>query len=103
MATSGNTTWREYGQCEVSDWSDIVAISSYSTHTVGIQSDGTLVTAGTNRDGGCNVSNWKDIVAVAAGDYFTIGLKKDGTIVAAGNNEYGQCNAREWTGIKLPN
>ena len=34
------------GQCEVSDWRDIVAISAGYGHTVGLKADGTVVAVG---------------------------------------------------------
>ncbi|MGN1202932.1 MAG: hypothetical protein ACI4RF_06520, partial [Eubacterium sp.] len=64
-------------QCEVSGWSDIVAVSAGDYHTVGLKSDGTVVATGSNSDGQRNVSGWRDIVAVSAGDYHTVGLKSD--------------------------
>jgi len=73
-----------YGQCNVSDWKDIVAIDVDTSHTVGLKADGTVVAVGDNDDGECNVSDWKDIVAISAGGRYTIGLKADGTVVAVG-------------------
>jgi hypothetical protein len=40
------TGYNPYGQCEVSGWSDIVAVSAGSYHTVGLKSDGTVVAVG---------------------------------------------------------
>ena len=89
----------DYGQCDVSGWTDIVAISAGGWHTVGLKGDGTVVAAGYNEDGRSDVSSWKDIIAVSAGDCHTVGLKADGTVVAVGYNEYGQCNVSRWTDI----
>ena len=89
------------GQCDVSDWTDIVAISAGSKHTVGLKADGTVVAVG-NSSGQCNVSDWTDIVAVSAGEHHTVGLKANGTVVAAGypvHNQYGQCDVSDWTDI----
>ena len=72
------------GQCEVSDWQDIVAVSVGFSHTVGLKSDGTVVAVGRADYGKCKVSDWRDIVAVSAGGSHTIGLKSDGTVVMAG-------------------
>ena len=87
------------GQCDVSDWTDIVAVSAGGFHTVGLKSDGTVVAVGSNYDGRCDVSRWKDIVAVSAGDDHTVGLKSDGTVVAVGEDKYGRCDVRDWTDI----
>lgn len=51
----------EYGQCDVSAWKDIVAISANGFHTVGLKADGTVVAVGMNSDGECGVGEWKDI------------------------------------------
>lgn len=93
------------GQCNVSGWTDIIAIAAGVSHTVGLKSDGTVVAVGNNRDGRCNVSDWRDIVAISAGAQHTIGLKADGTMVATGYNGDGdgQCNVSGWSDIMLPN
>ena len=86
----------EYEQCNVSGWSNIVAVACGYIHTVGLKSDGTVVAVGYNLDGRCNVSGWSNIVAVACGVRHTVGLKADGTVVAVGYNDYGQCNVQSW-------
>ena len=91
--------YNEYGQCDVSGWADIVAISAGSSHTVGLKADGTVVAVGYNNSGQCDVSGWTDIVAIRAGDSHTVGLKADGTVVAVGYNKYGQCDVSGWTDI----
>ena len=87
------------GQCDVSGWTDIVAISAGSHHTVGLKADGTVVAVGNNEYGECDVSGWTDIVAIAASDYHTVGLKADGTVVATSDNYSGQCDVSGWTDI----
>ena len=47
------------GQCDVSGWADIVAVSTGNSHTVGLISDGTVVAVGDNDYGKCDVSDWK--------------------------------------------
>ena len=53
--------WNIAGECNVSSWTNIVAIRAGETHTVGVKADGTLVATGQNNDGQCNVSSWTDI------------------------------------------
>ena len=89
----------EDGQCNVSDWTDVVAIACNYRHTVGLKSDGTVVAAGNNNYGQCNVSDWTDVVAIACSGGHTVGLKSDGTVVAAGDNEDGQCDVSDWTDV----
>ena len=89
------------GECDVSDWSDIVAVAAGNVHTVGLRSDGTVVAEGSNKYGQCRVriSGWSDIVSIAAGMFHTVGLRSDGTVVAIGNNEQGQCDVSGWFDI----
>ena len=91
--------WNQNGQCDVSGWTDIVAVAAGNSHTVGLKTDGTVVAVGWNSDGRCDVSGWTDIVAVAAGNAHTVGLKADGTVVAVGDNWDGRCNVSGWTDI----
>ena len=87
------------GQCNVSDWTDIVAIYAGDCHTVGLKSDGTVVAVGSNSNGQCDVSDWTDIVAISAGYYHTVGLKSDDTVVAVGDDYDGRCDVSDWTDI----
>ncbi len=87
------------GQCNVSDWADIVAVSAGYWHTVGVKTSGAVVAAGINTAGQCEVSEWSGIIDVAAGGNHTVGLKADGTVVAAGTNGNWQCNVSDWTEI----
>ena len=88
------------GQCDVDDWSNIVAVSTGVSHTVGLKSNGTVVATGANDNGQCDVDSWTDFVAVAAGSFHTVGLRIDGTVVATGTDRQGQCsNVDTWTDI----
>ena len=96
--------YNDDGQCDVSDWTNIVAVSAGGSHTVGLKSDGTVVATkytGYKSDyyGQCDVSDWTDIVAVSAGYLHTVGLKSDGTVVAVGYNGAGQCDVSDWMDI----
>lgn len=98
----------DVGQSEVSGWTDIIAISVGTQHTVGLRKDGTVVAVGSNTNGQCDVEGWTDIIAISAGYYHTVGLRKDGTVVST---EYindpnypddvytGQCSVTEWKDI----
>ena len=89
----------EYGQLNVSDWEDIVAVAAGASHTVGLRADGSVVAVGLDKDRRLDVEDWRDIVAIAAGTYHTVGLRADGTVVAVGSNSFGQCNVADWTDI----
>ena len=102
VATKITDKFYESGQCDVSGWTDIVAISAGYGHTVGLKADGTVVATKCTGDyysGECNVSKWTDIVAISTGFLHTVGLKANGTVVAVGRNDVGQCNVNDWTDI----
>ena len=93
------TGYNGNGQCNVSGWTDIVAVSAGDRHTVGLRSDGTVVATGMNVDSRCNTETWRDIVAVASGACHTVGVQADGTVLAVGDNRHGQCDTSAWTDI----
>ncbi len=93
------TGYNDYKQCDVENWTDIIAVSAGYHHTAGLKSDGTVVAVGTLLGGRCDVDNWTDIVAISAGDFHTVGLKCDGTVVAVGENDESQCDVDNWTDI----
>lgn len=76
-------------------------IAAGSRHTVGLQSDGTVVAVGDNTYGQTDVSSWSGVIQVAAGARHTVGLKSDGTVFATGDNSRGQLNVSDWTDIKM--
>jgi alpha-tubulin suppressor-like RCC1 family protein len=72
-------------------------VAAACLHTVGLETDGTVVAVGWNNYGQCNVGGWTGIVQVAARGALTVGLKSDGTVVAVGENDNGQDNVFGWT------
>lgn len=88
-----------YSNCDVSDWTDIVALVCGSHHTVGLRSDGTVLAVGWNHQGQCDVSDWRDVVSIACGPFYTLGLRHDGTVLAVGNNDKGQCDVGDWRDV----
>lgn len=93
VVAAGNN---EYGQCNVSDWENIIAIDVGRDFTVGLRDDGTVAIAGKLTALGLEDRHsiktvdaaslgWRDIVAICAGSSDNlIGLKSDGTAVAVG-------------------
>jgi len=71
--------------------------------TVGLKTDGTVVTVGAYEHGygQLDVSSWRDIVAISAGRSHIVGLKADGTVVAVGEDELGcgQLDVSGWRDI----
>lgn len=72
--------------------------------TVGLRSDGTVLTAGALGEMGDLdvVGTWTDIVAISVSDAIALGLKADGTLVAAGYTQYIQDLLDQWDNIRLP-
>lgn len=95
--TVGAIGSNQKGQCNVSGWTDIIAIAAGDGVTVGLCRDGNVVAAGENRH--CfGYSAWADITAIAACQH-TLGLKANGTVRAAGSNNAGQCHTDHWRNI----
>ena len=89
----------EDGECDVSDWRDIIAVRTGNGCIFGLKANGTVIAVGNNLDEQCEVSNWTNIVAVSAGQWHTVGLRADGTVVAVGSTIDGQCSVSGWRDI----
>ena len=110
-----------YGECNVSSWTDLVALETGSCTdildtngdgviqndelydfgwTVGLKSDGTVVATGDNRVGQCNVSAWENVKQIAVGVGFTVGLKNDGTVLFTGSNFNNALDVSGWRNIE---
>ena len=76
------------GECDVSDWTDIVAVSAGTNYTMGLKADGTVVATGKSGIRQINVDGWKDIVAIDAGQVIAYGLRSDGTVLTTGNDDF---------------
>ena len=85
----------DYGQCNTSNWSNIIAVSAGNDHTVGLKSDGTVVAVGYNVLDLRDITSWTDIVAISAA-FCTAGLRSDGTVVTSGDDFLNTAN---WTDI----
>ncbi len=83
--------WTQITVCET--------VSAGSSLTIGLKTNGTAVTAGSNSSGQCDVDGWSDIVTVSAGFAYAVGLKSDGTVVTAGKDSAGECDVSNWSDI----
>ncbi len=92
IATGSNLS----GQCNVSEWTDIVSVAAGAYHTVGLRADGTVLATGMNTYGQCNVSTWSNVVAIFAGAYNTVALTQDGEVL---NTGYQTWNTLSWRDI----
>ena len=96
----------KYAQLAQNRLQNLLAAGTF--HTVGIKSDGTLLSAGNTDDcGQYNVKGWKNIISVITDNGYTAGLKNDGTVCFAGNNSFkyyskdtGLENIKAWANIK---
>lgn len=89
----------DYGQCNVSEWRDIVAVAAGRLHTVGLKADGTVVAVGFNELKQCNVSNWTNVHNIAAGYWQTAGIIINGNqvlTVAVGEGGKRQLGVDHW-------
>ena len=92
-----------------SDWKNIVAIAVGNFHTVGLRSDGTVVSTkpvAAYDYGQWKVSDWRNVVAITAYELHTVGLRADGTVVSTQVTEKrwdgGQWKVSDWKDILVP-
>lgn len=89
------------GQCNVSDWKDIISIAASGYLTVGLKKDGTVIYAGATY-GNVDLSQssvWKDIISVYASNNCIFAIKNNGKPFSVGVNNHGQCDTLPWNQI----
>lgn len=89
------------GATNVSDWTDIASVST-SGSTIGITTNGTILTTNADLAGEWDVSGWTDIIAADTAYWgaHIVGLRSDGTVVATGlDNQYNKIQVSDWTDI----
>jgi hypothetical protein len=81
-------------------------IAAGAFHTVGLNKEGYVISAGSNSHGQGMLDTWTEIQAIAAGSYHTLGLKTDGTVLMAGStvgpsgvNDSDKCSVDTWADI----
>lgn len=87
------------GQCDVSAWSDVLAVDCGAYHTAALLKNGTVVACGRNTEGQCDTDGWTDVVAIVCTDYNTVGLRSDGTVVSVGFQAFSELSG--WQNITL--
>ncbi len=87
------------GQCEVSDWRDLLGVSAGWNHTLGFTAEGKVLYAGSDEEDAQVIATWEDAVAVSAGGRHSVAVLANGRVVAAGDNRYNQCDTQNWSGI----
>lgn len=97
LATGSNLL----GQCNVSEWTDIVQVAAGAYHTVGLHADGTVVATGMNEYGQCDVTKWQNVVAVFAGAYNTVAITSGGRILNTGYQKWDTLTWRETSQLSV--
>ncbi len=77
-----------YGQTEVSQWRDVVAVAAGAYHTIGLTRDGHVLAAGDNTHGQTDVALYSDVQQIAAGSWNTCLLLKTGQVITLGFQPY---------------
>lgn len=76
-------------QCDVSGWTDIIAVYAQKNTSFGLRADGTVVTAGPLENGMEKIKTWRDMKMLAFGTYdkkpFALGVKRDGSLSVVGD------------------
>ena len=86
------------GQCDVSGWTNVVAVAAGYAHTLGLTADGRVLGAGDNENGQCDVADWKDVVDIYCGPWDSYGLTRDGTLLHTGFRDLSALSG--WTGVR---
>ena len=89
----------EDGQCNVTNWCDIIEISVQPALTAGVRKDGTVVVCGKDATIKDIVAKWTNIEHLykGIGEQSLIGLKYDGTVVSTDSDK--TFDMSNWKGI----
>ncbi len=93
----GNNT---QGQCDTSEWTDIIAVAAGANFTLGLKADGTLIACGSNASGQCDVSGYTGVIDIDAMDQTAVLLFADGTVGVQGDISMGIKNARSFENVR---
>ncbi len=77
-----------YGECDVSEWTDIKEIAAGEYFTIGIRKDGTAIATGSNASNACNVGDFADIIQIEADRFYCVGRTSHGTLMFAGDMRF---------------
>ncbi len=76
-------------------------VAAGKKHSIGLRSDGTVISAGSNENGQRNVSDWENIAHVDASDTMTVGASWDGKAYTTSSDEALQNAVSAWSGIVM--
>ncbi len=80
---------KDGGACDVSDWTDLAAVTAGDYFTVGLRTDGTLVACGSDGAGQCRVDGYHNVVDIRAAAQSLFILFSDGTTALVGERSMG--------------
>ncbi|MEE0913164.1 MAG: hypothetical protein U0L76_01080 [Ruminococcus sp.] len=81
-----NTVEKEFST--VRQWTDIKKIVTGYEHILALKTDGTVLAAGSNKNGELNVTSWKNIKDIYATTTVSLGLTESGTVLATEGHRY---------------
>ena len=88
----------QYGQCDVSGWTDVIAVAAGAYHTLALRADGTVLATGDNRYGQCDTEEIRNAVEINAYGFDTAIRLSDGTILCLGAHTFSGYDAWPETG-----
>lgn len=77
LAAGDNTS----GQCQISEWDNIVSVHAGNDFSIGLRNDGTVAVTDNDDPALEEISKWRDIIAVSANGDAAAAIKSDGTVV----------------------
>ena len=108
VVTTGDA--KRHRECDMFMWKDIIDVVSceeyvsgrFYPYTIGLKSDGTLVSIDEGKHKQCDVSSWKDIRSIVsiANRGYTVGLKADGTLAVASDDYELKSELANWKNIQ---
>lgn len=87
----------DLGQCEVSGWTDVVAVAAGYAHSLGLTADGRVLAAGDNSCGQCDVSGWINVRSIFCGPWDSYAITRDGALLHCGYRDLSALSG--WRGI----
>lgn len=78
-------------------------VAAGAFHSLGLRTDGSVLSAGHDTAGQRQVSAWSDVVYIAAGKTVSLGVKKDGSLLVAGTLTDGAAadTAKAWKDVYM--
>lgn len=85
---------------DVQQWEDIVWISGYDSHAVGLRSNGTLAIAGTDEDNDLDVLDLSNVKQVVTGCHYTAVLTGEGKVYFRGVHLHNLTDCEKWSNVR---